>query len=103
MPVQRRVTVKVNPVKKAAKAVRQKSLVGEIKKVEPKQRRVELQIGSDDGLVPGHELKLSSSRPGTVKVPAEQQRIDELEKKLKELLDEVTKIKKEKSKSPSAK
>ena len=96
VPVQRRVTVNVNPVEKGP-------VVGEIKKVEPKQRRVEFQIGSDDGLVPGHELKLFSNHPGMVKVPAEQQRIDELEKKLKELLDEVTKIKNEKSKSPSGK
>ncbi len=88
--------VKVKPAEKQAKPV-------ELKMVEPKERRVEVQIGSDDGLVPGHELKFFSNHPGMAKVPAEQQRIDDLEKKLKELLDEVTKIKKEKSSSPSAK
>ena len=31
---------------------------GEVKRVDPTNRRVEITIGSDDGLVPGHELYL---------------------------------------------
>ena len=32
--------------------------MGEVKRVDPTNRRVELSIGSDDGLVVGHELFL---------------------------------------------
>jgi hypothetical protein len=37
--------------------------VGEVKRVDPSNRRVEITIGSDDGLVPGHELYLFRTTP----------------------------------------
>jgi hypothetical protein len=36
---------------------------GEIKRVDASNRRVEITIGSDDGLVPGHELYLFRTKP----------------------------------------
>jgi hypothetical protein len=36
---------------------------GEVKRVDPTNRRVEITIGSDDGLVPGHELFLFRQHP----------------------------------------
>jgi hypothetical protein len=36
---------------------------GEIKRVDQSNRRVEITIGSDDGLVPGHELYLFRTKP----------------------------------------
>jgi hypothetical protein len=36
---------------------------GEISKVDPSNRRVEMTIGSDDGLVPGHELYVFRTSP----------------------------------------
>jgi len=38
-------------------------VVGEVKRVDPSNRRVELTIGSDDGLVIGHELFLFRQKP----------------------------------------
>src|SRR5271165_3570826 len=38
-------------------------VVGEVKRVDPSNRRVELSIGSDDGLVVGHELFLFRQTP----------------------------------------
>jgi hypothetical protein len=38
-------------------------VVGEVKRVDPSNRRVEITIGSDDGLVPGHELFLYRTSP----------------------------------------
>jgi len=38
-------------------------VVGEVKRVDPSNRRVELTIGSDDGLVVGHELFLYRQKP----------------------------------------
>jgi antitoxin component HigA of HigAB toxin-antitoxin module len=38
-------------------------VVGEIKRVDPTNRRVEVTIGSDDGLVPGHELFIYRTTP----------------------------------------
>ncbi len=38
-------------------------VVGEVKRVDPSNRRVELSIGSDDGLVVGHELFLFRQSP----------------------------------------
>jgi hypothetical protein len=38
-------------------------VVGEVKRVDPSNRRVELTIGSDDGLVVGHELFLFRQKP----------------------------------------
>jgi chromosome segregation ATPase len=38
-------------------------VVGEVKRVDPSNRRVEITIGSDDGLVPGHELYLFRTTP----------------------------------------
>ncbi len=38
-------------------------VVGEVKRVDPTNRRVELSIGSDDGLVVGHELFLLREKP----------------------------------------
>jgi len=36
---------------------------GEVKRVDPTNRRVEITIGADDGLVPGHELFLFREKP----------------------------------------
>jgi len=36
---------------------------GEVKRVDPTNRRVEITIGSDDGLAPGHELNLFREKP----------------------------------------
>jgi soluble cytochrome b562 len=36
---------------------------GEVKRVDPSNQRVEITIGSDDGLVPGHELYLYRTSP----------------------------------------
>ena len=38
-------------------------VVGEVKRVDPSNRRVEITIGSDDGLVVGHELFLFRQKP----------------------------------------
>jgi hypothetical protein len=38
-------------------------VVGEVKRVDPTNRRVEITIGSDDGLVAGHELYLFRTSP----------------------------------------
>lgn len=38
-------------------------VVGEVKRIDPSNRRVEITIGSDDGLVPGHELFLFRTKP----------------------------------------
>jgi SMC interacting uncharacterized protein involved in chromosome segregation len=38
-------------------------VVGEVKRVDPSNRRVEISIGSDDGLVVGHELLLLRQTP----------------------------------------
>jgi hypothetical protein len=38
-------------------------VVGEVKKIDPTNRRVELTIGSDDGLVVGHELYIYRTTP----------------------------------------
>jgi len=38
-------------------------VVGEVRKVDPSNRRVEISIGSDDGLVAGHELYLFRTAP----------------------------------------
>jgi hypothetical protein len=38
-------------------------VVGEVKRVDPSNRRVEITIGSDDGLVVGHELYLFRTKP----------------------------------------
>ncbi len=38
-------------------------VVGEVKRVDPSNRRVEISIGSDDGLAVGHELYLMRQRP----------------------------------------
>jgi len=38
-------------------------VVGEVKRVDPSNQRVEITIGSDDGLVPGHELFLYRTSP----------------------------------------
>ncbi len=38
-------------------------VVGEVKRVDPSNRRVEITIGSDDGLVVGHELFLYRQNP----------------------------------------
>ena len=78
---------------------------GEIKRVNPSKRRVEITIGSDDGLVPGHELELKKASPvklGTVTLPvrSEQQRIEALERTLKKLIGEVDRLKKERENSP---
>ncbi len=110
----------------------------EVKKVDPTNRRVEIHIGSDDGLVGVHELKLPQAelklsvlpqvlelekkliethfgsevnveiKPSRAEVakslkPSEQQQIEELEKKLKALLDEVANLKKGQTKGPSRK
>jgi chromosome segregation ATPase len=40
-----------------------KPVVGEVKRVDPSNRRVEITIGSDDGLVVGHELFLYRQKP----------------------------------------
>jgi hypothetical protein len=36
---------------------------GQVKRVDPTNRRVEITIGSDDGLVPGHELLVYRTKP----------------------------------------
>jgi len=36
---------------------------GEVKRVDPTNRRVEISIGSDDGILPGHELYLFREKP----------------------------------------
>jgi len=38
---------------------------GEVKRVDPTGRRIEVTIGSDDGLVPGHELYVFRTKPRT--------------------------------------
>jgi hypothetical protein len=38
-------------------------VVGEVKRVDPTNRRLEITIGSDDGLVVGHELFLYRTSP----------------------------------------
>jgi len=38
-------------------------VVGEVKRVEPTNRKMEITIGSNDGLVPGHELYLFRTSP----------------------------------------
>lgn len=38
-------------------------VVGEVKRVDATNRRIEMTIGSDDGLVPGHELFLYRTKP----------------------------------------
>ena len=67
----------------------------QVKKVDPKQVLRELTIGTDDGMVPNHELRVfkrSADRP------ADEDRIQALEKKLNKLLEEVASLKKERSK-----
>jgi len=36
---------------------------GEVKRVDPTNRRVEISIGSDDGILPGHELYMFREKP----------------------------------------
>ena len=91
----------------------------QVKKVEPTKRRVEITIGSDDGLAPGHILELVKPNIAKVVKPkslgdftietdhtparSEQQRIEELEKTLKKLVQEVDRLKKERDEARAAK
>src|ERR1039457_19542 len=59
------------------KRVTTSPVVGVVKPVDPTKHRVEVHIGSDDGLVKGHGLTLFGKTQ-----PSDQKRIDELEKKL---------------------
>jgi len=104
-PVERGVRREVDIVRLETRSTDEKSpKTGVIKKVDPTKPRVEGTIGSDDGLVEGHKLTIHPSAIGAVKVPqrSDQQRIEELEKKLKELLDEVSDLKKGNSQGASA-
>ncbi len=76
----------------------QAAVIGKIERVNPKDRRVEITIGSHDGLVQGDELKLFTDHPAKGKAPSDQQRIEELESRLKKLLDEVDSLKQERAK-----
>jgi hypothetical protein len=76
--------------------------IAEVKKVDPTQGRIELKIGSDDGLAIDPMTK-SGRVVGAVKVRSEQQRIEELERTLKKLLNEVDSLKKDREKGAVAK
>jgi len=69
------------------KSVTRSPLVDIVKPVDPTQHRLELHVGPDGRTIGGFAGKLPSS---------DQKRIDELEKTLKKLLEEVASLKKEK-------
>jgi len=75
------------------KSVTPSPIVGVVKPVDPTNHRVELHIGSHDGLVTTDQgLTLTTNHPSS-----DQRRIDALEKTLQKLLKEVASLKKEKS------
>jgi bla regulator protein blaR1 len=65
-------------------------LLGVVKPVDPTKHRVEVRLRADDLLLKGQDLTQGGKLPSS-----DQKRIDELEKKLEKLLDEVASLKKE--------
>ena len=86
---------KVNPADPSAKG----PVDDQVKKVEPKEHRLEVQSARTTALWQDTSSNFSAAPTWGCEAGIESNRIDELEKKLKELLDEVTKLKKEKSQS----
>jgi beta-lactamase regulating signal transducer with metallopeptidase domain len=68
--------------------------LGDVKKVEPSQRRVEVRIGSDAKKL----LKPGSAALGAGRSRSDNQRIEELERTLKKLIDEVDSLKRDRAK-----
>jgi beta-lactamase regulating signal transducer with metallopeptidase domain len=77
----------------------------ETKEVDPTKRQFEVMVGSSVGHGEGHMLGVKELEIRTDKLvlASEQHRIEELEKKLKALLDEVASLKKDQSKGAAAK
>jgi beta-lactamase regulating signal transducer with metallopeptidase domain len=77
----------------------------ETKKVDPTKRQFEVTFGSRVGHGEGHKLehKELEIRSDKLVLSSEQHRIEELEKKLKALLDEVASLKKDQSKGAAGK
>jgi beta-lactamase regulating signal transducer with metallopeptidase domain len=78
-----------------------KTVIGEVKTIDPSKPLVELKLGSDDVLVKDPRSKAGQLILGKVKPRSEEKRLEELERTLKKLIDEVDRLKKERASEPS--